>query len=119
MSTRQLTVQNGNHKIAKRLLLLGSDKDGEVLAAARALVRRLEAEGRDLHDLAAVLNDSTSSIIPEAESDWRSTALDCLRRQWQLRPGDRVFLHCVLKQSSISPAQANWLGDIAARTEVR
>jgi hypothetical protein len=39
-------------KIGKLIRLLGSDKDGEVLAAVGALRRALRADGRDLHDLA-------------------------------------------------------------------
>jgi len=45
------------HKhIEKFLLLLGSDKPGEVVAAAAALCRALKSEGRDLHDLVGALN---------------------------------------------------------------
>jgi hypothetical protein len=39
-------------KIGKLIRLLGSDKAGEVVAAAAALRRSLAAGGRDLHDLA-------------------------------------------------------------------
>ena len=40
--------------IAKLILLLGSPHDGEVIAAARALVRALKQQGMDLHDFAAI-----------------------------------------------------------------
>ena len=40
-------------KIGKLLRLLASDRPGEVVAAAGALKRTLEAGGLDLHDLAA------------------------------------------------------------------
>jgi len=39
-------------KLGKFVRLLGSDNEGEVVAAARALVRTLTAQGCDLHDLA-------------------------------------------------------------------
>jgi hypothetical protein len=39
-------------KIQKLLKLLSSNNDGEVVAAARAIMRTLEAEGADIHELA-------------------------------------------------------------------
>jgi hypothetical protein len=39
----------------KLIPLLGSNRDGEVLAAARAIGRKLEADGRDWHWLAALI----------------------------------------------------------------
>jgi len=39
-------------KLQKYLRLLGSNQDGEVLAAARALIRTLENNGADIHILA-------------------------------------------------------------------
>jgi hypothetical protein len=42
-------------KIAKLVRLLGSDKDGEILAAVAALQRTLDIADLDLHDLADVI----------------------------------------------------------------
>jgi hypothetical protein len=39
-------------KIQKLIRLLSSSNDGEVIAAARAILRTLEAEGADIHELA-------------------------------------------------------------------
>ena len=39
-------------KIQKLLKLLSSNNDGEVVAAARAIMRTLESEGADIHELA-------------------------------------------------------------------
>lgn len=39
-------------KIGKLLKLLSSDNDGEVVATARAILRTLDAEGTDIHELA-------------------------------------------------------------------
>jgi hypothetical protein len=39
-------------KIGKLLKLLSSSNDGEVVAAARAILRTLDAEGTDIHELA-------------------------------------------------------------------
>jgi hypothetical protein len=46
-----LAVMN-TEKIGKLLKLLSSSSDGEVVAAARALLRTLDAEGTDIHELA-------------------------------------------------------------------
>lgn len=39
-------------KLKKLIKLLSSPNDGEVVAAARAILRTLEADGTDIHDLA-------------------------------------------------------------------
>jgi hypothetical protein len=39
-------------KIGKLIKMLSSPNDGEVVAAARAIMRALEAEGADIHELA-------------------------------------------------------------------
>jgi hypothetical protein len=40
-------------RVGKLIRMLSSSNDGEVIAAARALMRTLESEGSDIHDLAA------------------------------------------------------------------
>jgi hypothetical protein len=42
-------------KLAKLLPLLGSDKDGEVVATAKAIQRTLQSGGADWHDLAGAV----------------------------------------------------------------
>jgi hypothetical protein len=42
-------------RLGKAVALLGSDQDGEVLAAARAIGRTLDAAGMDWHGLAALV----------------------------------------------------------------
>jgi hypothetical protein len=39
-------------KISKLIKMLSSSSDGEVVAAARAILRTLQAEGTDIHELA-------------------------------------------------------------------
>ena len=39
-------------KIGKLIKMLSSPNDGEVVAAARAILRQLQAEGSDIHELA-------------------------------------------------------------------
>ncbi len=43
--------------------LLGSDRDGEALGAARAIGRKLAAVGLDLHDLAAVIAGAAPAAV--------------------------------------------------------
>jgi len=52
-----------NKRLEKFLLLLGSDKPGEIVAAAGALCRTLKADGHDLHDLVGMLNGKTNERI--------------------------------------------------------
>ena len=42
-------------KLGRFIRLLSSDQDGEVIAAARAVVRTLKGAGQDIHALAAVI----------------------------------------------------------------
>jgi hypothetical protein len=49
-------------KLSKLLPLLGSDKPGEVTATAAAIIRALESESLDLHDLAASIGPAESHV---------------------------------------------------------
>jgi len=51
-------------ELAKLVPLLSSDKDGEVVAAVRAIKRKLDKAGGDFHDLALAI---TSSKRPDEE----------------------------------------------------
>jgi hypothetical protein len=52
-------------RIAKLLRLLSADKPGEVVAAAAALTRTLEASGKDIHDLAAIVESGLRPAPPQ------------------------------------------------------
>jgi hypothetical protein len=54
MPTRPLTPVV-RERVGKLILLLASDKAGEILAATSAIERVLKSNGLDLHDLAAAL----------------------------------------------------------------
>jgi hypothetical protein len=60
-------------RLAKFLLLLGSDKPGEVCAAATALCRTLKSSGHDLHDLVSALNGRPSSIATRSSRKQKSS----------------------------------------------
>jgi hypothetical protein len=55
-----LAVVNAE-KIGKLIKMLSSSNDGEVVAAARAILRTLEAEGGDIHELAERVEESKLS----------------------------------------------------------
>ncbi len=56
--------------------LLGSDKDGEALGAARAIDRKLRASGCDFHDLGALVAGTTPAVVETVRppaAPWRRT----------------------------------------------
>ncbi|NHT77533.1 hypothetical protein G8E10_17605 [Rhizobiaceae bacterium CRRU44] len=59
-------------RIAKLMPLLASDKEGEVINAARAMVKALRRENRDLHDVVRLIASPQTTIDPfgEASSAW-------------------------------------------------
>jgi hypothetical protein len=54
-------------KLAIFIRLLASDKDGEVVAAAHALVRTLNGIGADIHDVAERIEHSGNGALSEHE----------------------------------------------------
>jgi len=54
-------------KLASLVRLLASDRDGEVVAAARALLRTLKTAGADIHLLAAQVGQANGGGLSEAE----------------------------------------------------
>jgi hypothetical protein len=58
--------------VAKLIRLLASNVDGEVLAAVRALGRALKASGCDFHDLACIVEASSTAPSGRAEADFHN-----------------------------------------------
>jgi hypothetical protein len=112
MLTTHITLPNDGGKAARPIRLFARDRDGEVLAAVRALGRHLKEIGKDFHDLANVVAPST---VPESEPDWHAVVHECIRQEWKLRPKDREFLHALLKYDRPTPKQAKWLFDLVDR----
>jgi hypothetical protein len=54
-------------RLANAIRLLASDKDGEVVAAARAVVRTLQGIGADIHDVADRIQHSGNGALSERE----------------------------------------------------
>jgi hypothetical protein len=109
-------------KLAKMLLMLSSDCDHEVVAAARAIDNTLQSAGFDWHDLAAAVH--RMPIESDAGADWckqrdeRSNISWCLSRRFLLSVQDREFLENIREQRKpLSPKQQQWLSDICKKLE--
>jgi hypothetical protein len=91
-------------RITKLLPLLASDRDGEVVAAVRAIDRTLKAEGLDWHALAAVFaaDDGTADAPPT----WGSLGVES-RIRWLQTVGCSPGL--------LSEWEYNFVADITAR----
>jgi hypothetical protein len=108
-------------KVPLLIPLLGSDKDGEVVAAARAIGRTLRAEGRDFHDLARALERNSTDNQQNGgvpHRDWRAELKFCAQNLRHLNGRERDFI--VSLSESVhwrepSQKQTSWLGDIAEK----
>ena len=107
------------------LLLLSSDKPGEVIAAAAAVGRTLHAAGADWHDLVNGLLGAAASELarkPEEphyepdEEDWHEMREFCLEREHKLRSREREFIHDLERwRGDLTERQAAWLCAIYER----
>jgi hypothetical protein len=90
------------------ILLLGSNHDGAVVAAARALVRVLAAEGRTLHDLAASidrgdLDDDMAKLefvldhLPLL-TDWEANFARSVRRQRRISEKQAKIIDRIMRK---------------------
>ncbi len=109
-------------KLAILIPLLASDKDGEVVATARAIGRQLSKNGNDWHDLAARLTAPAATPHPDPDArcggvrnyqkavDWLITlkpgALSGKEQDFILNMSDR------LRSGSPTEKQAKWIVDI-------
>ena len=83
--------------LGKLIPRLASEHDGEVVATARAIERVLKANGRDWHDLAAIIVQPALPPAPirswrSADSDWQRMANFCWVRRFCLSPRDQDFV---------------------------
>jgi hypothetical protein len=98
-------------KLSKMLLMLSSNHDGDVVAAARAITKTLQGAGSDWHALVAAI------LAPVAHLEVRRDVVQwCLSRRFFLSPRDRRFLEGVAEQRMpLSPKQEKWLHDIVGK----
>lgn len=91
-------------KVGKLIRLLASDKPGEVVAAASALQRTLQASGRDLHDIADIVEAGLRPAQPRQLSgppapnldDWGSMAWWCHHHRHRLPVHQRELVEDLL-----------------------
>ena len=92
-------------RLAKLVRLLGSDKDGEVLAAIAALKRTLDIADMDLHDLADALVAGLKPRKPERSNwgppepdlhNWESMSWFCHFHSRHVQDHDRDYVVGVL-----------------------
>jgi hypothetical protein len=121
-------------RLGKFVRLLSSDKDGEVVAAARAIMRTLAGEGLDIHALADSLALAQEAAAEHylrglpagrrearnAEPTWHEIATECAEHLDRLREHEQKFVRDMVRRTVRGGAptekQANWLRAIYART---
>jgi len=111
-------LSTGAPRLRKLVLLLSSDHDGEVVAAARAIGRLLEDAGSDWHALAGVIagNGAHAHLLPPG--DWRDDLDICAEHFDQLTPHEQNFvgnLRSSARWREPSVRQVAWLAAIAGR----
>ena len=123
-------------RLSKLLPLLGSDKDGEVVATARAIGRTLSSAGLDFHALAAVVERPPVVVTMAAAkprktrkaprpkpSPFDSELLRLVRllleQRHRVKPGEADFLDSMFMLLSAGRQatfkQAEWVHDIDRR----
>ncbi len=93
-------------RLSQLIRLLGSDRDGERLAAVAAIDRSLRAAGFDWHTLAdAIERGWQAEPQPKAAEPkpWQAVAMDCLcRGANRLSAAELDFLSACLKSACVT-----------------
>lgn len=123
-------VQSVSPRLAKLVPLLGSDKPGEVVAAANALKRTLHGAGFDFHSLVAAIEFGWPRLSgkidvqvtrPDAPQGTQAVARNCIVADGgRLSAVERDFLQTMIHwRGKATERQMRWLNAIAARLGVR
>ena len=104
-------------RLRQMLLMLSSDKPGEVIAAASAIGRLLHAQGKDWHDLVnGLLPVKTERVVVKEEEDWHVMRDFCIERMGFLRSREQEFMQTLKYwRGDLTEKQAGWLCAIYAR----
>jgi hypothetical protein len=96
---------------------LASIHDGEVVATARAIERRLRAERFDLNDLAETVRRQAPPLAPQQpQPAWREMRSFCLQHRSRLSARELEFVTDLGRwRGSLTDKQFNWLSAIHAR----
>jgi hypothetical protein len=115
-------------RLKKLLLMLSSDREGEVVNAARLIGFTLQDAGHDWHDLAGALTDPTAPPRPkwspprdERDSDsvdWHEQRDFCLEHRCLLRGRELEFVTDLAHwRGPLTDKQASWLSAIYRRLQ--
>lgn len=103
-------------RLEQLLPRLASDKDAEVVGAARALQRILSSEGRDFHDLAKAAASEPSVV-------YKTVYREQPKPQPQPRPEPsewlRKALYCESLADRLSDRESEFVSDMAVRLRHR
>jgi hypothetical protein len=110
-------------RIGQLTRLFASNRDGEILASARALGRKLSERGLEFHSLADVLEDGLRAprlrtlppIDSSAPCDSIALARQCWRRRGELNQRERVFVGDMMHARHPTEPQVKWLVALARR----
>jgi hypothetical protein len=104
-------------RLGQLMLLLSSNHDGEVVAAARAIGRTLKSHRLDWHDLAEALCPPLVPVgRPINDRDWRDLLAFCATRMHRLSSRECDFLRLIARRrSDLTPRQRDWLEIIAEK----
>jgi len=98
MTTTALALARDTRtKLGQLVRLLSSDKDGEVVAAARAIGRTLRAVGKDFHDLAALIENPSTSEVRQPIAAWADMARFCAAFPARLTEREADFVHNMIQ----------------------
>jgi hypothetical protein len=112
-------------RLKKLLLMLSSEREGEVVNAARLIDSTLRNAGADWHDLTAELLTPTGNNPPPPHDggnteDWRAMRAFCLKHAYLLQPREREFLLDLERwRGALTEKQFAWLASIHMRVQRR
>lgn len=114
-------------KLGKLIRLLGSDKPGEVVAAANAINRSLQSAGLDIHQLADAVESvplgpqrSPDSSDADERSRWRDIRNFCADRVNFLTSCELEFITSMANwRGHPTHRQMNWLLMIERKIRIR
>ena len=112
-------------RLGKLIRLLASDKSGEVVAAAGAINRALQAAGLDIHRLAEVVERSplAPGQMPPPSHDstagnWRAMRRFCADHDALLSAREKEFITDIKRwRGRLTPKQYDWLTAIYQRLQ--
>jgi hypothetical protein len=100
-------------RIGKLIRLLSSDQPGEAAAAAAAIVRHLQATGKDIHQLADVVEKGIQADTASRHDDrssWRDRRAWCAQHSEFLSARELEFITSLARwRGHPTPKQMDWL----------